>query len=54
MRLRRTPAGWEAEPIFYKSNLIFALARADALLKVPADATGLAAGEMAEVRLCEV
>ncbi len=54
VRLRRTPAGWEAEPIFYKSNLIFALARADALLKVPAGATGLAAGEMAEVRLCEV
>ncbi len=51
VRLRRTPEGWEAEPIFYKSNLIFALVRADGLLKVPADATGLAAGEMAEVRL---
>ncbi len=51
VRLRLTAAGWEAEPIFYKSNLIFALARADGLLKVPADATGIAAGEWAEVRL---
>ncbi len=51
VRLRHTPAGWEAEPIFYKSNLIFALARADGLLKVPADATGLPAGAMAEVKL---
>ncbi len=51
VRLRQTPEGWLAEPIFYKSNLIFALARADGLLKVPADATGLAAGEWAEIRL---
>ena len=35
-----------AEPIFYKSNLIFTLARADGLLHIPADANGLAAGEM--------
>ena len=51
VHLRQTSEGWEAEPIFYKSNLIFALARADGLLKVPPDATGLAAGEWAEVRL---
>lgn len=51
VRLRATPAGWEAEPIFYKSNLIFRLVEADALLKVPADATGIAAGEEAEVVL---
>ena len=50
VRLRRAADGeWEAEPIFYKSNLIFALARADGLLKIPADATGLAAGETAGV-----
>ncbi len=51
VRLRRTSDGWEAEPIFYKSNLIFALVRADGLLKIPADATGVAAGEYAEVKL---
>lgn len=38
-----------AEPIFYKSNLIFNLARADGLAHIPADATGLAAGEDVEV-----
>ncbi len=36
--------GWFAEPIFYKSNLIFTLARADGFVVIPADATGLAAG----------
>lgn len=42
---------WLAEPIFGKSNLIFTLARADGLLRVPADATGLEAGAEAEVLL---
>ncbi len=41
----------QAEPIFGKSNLIFTLARADGLLKIPADANGLAAGEMVDVYL---
>lgn len=45
------PHGWQAEPIFYKSNLIFSLARADGLLKIPADANGLAAGETVWVTL---
>ena len=40
-----------AEPIFGKSNLIFTLAAADGLLKIPPDATGLSAGEMVEVLL---
>ncbi len=34
-----------AEPVFYKSNLIFSLVRADGLICIPPDATGLAAGE---------
>ncbi len=51
VRLRAISEGWEAEPIFYKSNLIFRLVEADGLLKVPADATGIAAGEWAEVVL---
>lgn len=43
--------GFDAEPIFGKSNLIFTLARADGLVRVPPDATGLSAGEMVEVML---
>jgi molybdopterin molybdotransferase len=38
-----------AEPIFGKSNLIFTLVRADGLLQVPLDATGLRAGEAVTV-----
>ncbi len=51
VRLLSTPDGYQAEPIFSKSNLIFSLARADGLVRIPADATGLAAGEMVEVLL---
>lgn len=40
-----------AEPIFGKSNLIFNLASADGLVRIPPDATGLTAGEMVEVVL---
>jgi len=42
---------FDANPIFGKSNLIFTLVSADGLLKIPADATGLSAGEMVEVIL---
>jgi len=38
-------------PIFGKSNLIFTLAAADGLLRIPPDATGLNAGEKVEVIL---
>jgi molybdopterin molybdotransferase len=41
----------EADPIFGKSNLIFTLASADGLLRIPPDATGLSAGEVVEVFL---
>jgi len=43
--------GFRAEPVYYKSNLIFRLAQADGLLRIPADANGLAAGETAQVVL---
>jgi molybdopterin molybdotransferase len=43
--------GWDAEPIFGKSNLIFSLAAADGLLRIPPDATGVSAGEMVEIFL---
>jgi molybdopterin molybdotransferase len=43
--------GYTAEPIFGKSNLIFTLTRADGLLHIPPQVTGLNAGEVAEVML---
>jgi molybdopterin molybdotransferase len=42
---------YNADPIFGKSNLIFTLAAADGLLRIPPDATGLSAGEMVDVLL---
>jgi len=42
---------FDAEPVFGKSNLIFTLANADGLLRIPPDATGLSAGELVEVML---
>ena len=41
----------DANPIFGKSNLIFTLASADGLLRIPPDATGLSAGDVVEVLL---
>lgn len=38
-----------AEPIYGKSNLIFTLARADALLRVPLNSSGLEAGSLVDV-----
>ncbi|HEU5100414.1 MAG TPA: molybdopterin molybdotransferase MoeA, partial [Roseiflexaceae bacterium] len=40
-----------AEPVFGKSNLIFTLARADGMLRVPLDRAGLYAGDEVMVRL---
>ena len=42
-----------ADPIFGKSNLIFTLVRADGVVQVPLDATGILAGEEVEVVLHE-
>lgn len=42
---------WQAEPVFFKSNLIFSLARANGLLHIPADVTGYATGDRVEVNL---
>ncbi len=44
-------SGDVVEPIFSKSNLIFSLVRANSMIRVPADATGLSAGELVEVYL---
>lgn len=53
VRLSLGSSGWEAEPVFGKSNLIFTLARADGLVCIPPDATGLSIGDMVEVFLLE-
>jgi molybdopterin molybdotransferase len=41
---RAEDGGWHAEPIFYQSNLIFTLAKADGLIYTPANAVGLESG----------
>jgi len=49
VRLVQEDGRWVADPVFGKSNLIFTLTRANGLLKIPADANGLAAGEFVQV-----
>ena len=50
-RLYDSASGYQVDPIFSKSNLIFSLVRANSLIRVPPDATGLSAGDMVEVQL---
>jgi molybdopterin molybdotransferase len=40
---------FQADPVFGKSNLIFTLVRADGLIRIPPDATGLNNGEIVDV-----
>ena len=49
VRLEGTPDGWLADPVFGKSNLIFTLVRADGLIRIPADTTGLPEGTRVDV-----
>ncbi len=51
VRLVQTGAGYLADPIFYKSNLIFSLSKADGLVHIPAAANGLPVGELVDVEL---
>lgn len=51
VQLVKGTEGYQAEPLFGKSNLIFTLARADGLIRVPAESTGLEAGEIVSVYL---
>lgn len=51
VRLEQREDGLWAEPVFGKSNLIFILVKADGMIKVPLDKTGLSAGEWVDVRL---
>ncbi|MFZ0547144.1 MAG: gephyrin-like molybdotransferase Glp [Candidatus Promineifilaceae bacterium] len=50
-RLEETADGLTAVPVFGKSNLIYTLIKADGILKVPINKSGLEAGELVEVRL---
>lgn len=51
VRLVETPTGRVADPIFYKSNLIFSLAKADGLVHIPANANGIETGATVLVEL---
>jgi molybdopterin molybdotransferase len=47
--LEKTGQGVKVTPIFFKSNLIFSLSRANGLIYIPADVTGYSAGDVVEV-----
>jgi len=49
VRLVPDGEGFAAVPIFGRSNLIFTMIRADGLVRIPAQATGIAAGEHVQV-----
>jgi molybdopterin molybdotransferase len=51
VRLVETESGYGAEPVFAKSNLIFSLAAADGLIRIPPEVTGLTAGAQVQVEL---
>lgn len=51
VKLEKKIDGYSAEPIFFKSNLIFNLTQADGLGFIPADITGFSAGELITVLL---
>lgn len=51
VKLVSSPRGMLAEPIFYKSNLIFSLVQADGLIRIHPDSNGLPADEPVEVML---
>jgi molybdopterin molybdotransferase len=51
VRVEVNKSEYIAEPVFGKSNLIFTLARSNGLICIPADTTGLSAGEIVKVYL---
>ncbi len=51
VRLERNKTGYDAIPIFGKSNLIFTLVRADGMIRIHPDANGISAGELVDVYL---
>ncbi|MFO7944051.1 MAG: molybdopterin-binding protein [Anaerolineales bacterium] len=51
VKLTEQEDGYRADPVFGKSNLIFLLVRADGLVKIPSEASGMSAGEKVFVTL---
>jgi molybdopterin molybdotransferase len=51
VRLAWNEKGWQAEPVYGRSNLIFTLVGADGLVCIPPSTTGLAVGERVNVIL---
>ena len=52
VRLSRGSSGsWQAKPVFGRSNLIFVLARADGLVRIPPASTGLESRKIVSVQL---
>ncbi len=51
VKLIQIEEGWSAEPVFGRSNLIFTLVRADGLVRIPPEATGLPANSEVTVLL---
>jgi molybdopterin molybdotransferase len=51
VRLEENPDGLTAVPVFGRSNLIYTLVRADGLICIPADATGLTKNTTVQVTL---
>jgi molybdopterin molybdotransferase len=49
VRISATSDGYNAEPLFGKSNLIFTLVRADGMICIPSDVTGLTAGDLVKI-----
>lgn len=51
VKLEETSEGYTAHPVYGRSNLIFTLVRADGLVRIPPEATGLGRGSQVEVQL---
>ncbi|MGA9532695.1 MAG: gephyrin-like molybdotransferase Glp [Anaerolineales bacterium] len=51
VRLVSTNSGWQAEPVYGRSNLIFTLGRADGWVRIAPESTGLEQGDRVEVVL---
>lgn len=51
VRLEASEEGWIAQPVYGRSNLIFTLIRADGLVRIPPESTGLPEGSSVRVQL---
>lgn len=51
VQLSKIDNGYEAQPVYGRSNLIFTLVRADGLLRIPPEVTGAKAGDQVMINL---